>query len=250
MRHTTLLVDDDQNVLHGLARSLHQQPYAIQTARSAEEAMSIIKAHQVNVLVVDEKMPGMSGSDLLAWVTKNYPEVMRIMLTGHATTSTVIRAINEGAVYYFLTKPCDEVQLAIAIRKALEHSSLVQENQRLLEQNRCQAEKLKCLCQDLEILTRILTRDLQQPLRKILDSCQLLEEHYGDVFDLKARELIDNSLDAAAEAQRLICNLLEHFHAETPASILAPCCLNREEGDAALAAGKVHLEQGQIRESS
>lgn len=132
MRHTVLLVDDDHHVLHGLARALRHQPYQLHTACSADEAMRVLKSRQVDVLVADEQMPGMRGSQLLAWVAVNFPDIVRIMLTGNATVDTAIHAINEGAVYQFFTKPCDDVQLAIAIRKALEHADLVKENRRLL----------------------------------------------------------------------------------------------------------------------
>ena len=123
MNHTVLLVDDDPNILHGLARVLRNQPYELYTARSADEAMALLKAWNVDVIVSDEQMPGISGSDLLAWVAENYPDVMRIVLTGHATAETAIRAINEGDVYHFFTKPCDEVELALTIRKALEQKA-------------------------------------------------------------------------------------------------------------------------------
>lgn len=132
MQPTVLLVDDDPHVLHGLARALRHQPYQLHTACSADEAMRVLKSRPVDVLVADEHMPGMRGSQLLAWVATNFPDVVRIMLTGNATVDTAIRAINEGAVYQFFTKPCDDVQLAIAIRKALEHTDLVKENRRLL----------------------------------------------------------------------------------------------------------------------
>ena len=120
MDHTVMLVDDDANVLHALARVLRNQPYQLYTARSGNEAMAILKARSVDVIVSDEQMPGISGTDLLAWVSDNYPDVMRIVLTGHATAETAIRAINEGGVFRFFTKPCDEVQLALTIREALE----------------------------------------------------------------------------------------------------------------------------------
>ena len=132
MEHTVLLVDDDQHVLHGLARALRHQPYSLLTVRSADEAMQALKSRSIDVIVADERMPGMPGSELLAWVAATFPEVVRIMLTGHATTATAIRAINEGAVYLFFTKPCDEIQLALGIRKALEYADLTRENRRLL----------------------------------------------------------------------------------------------------------------------
>ncbi len=132
MDHTVLLVDDDTNVLHGLARALRKQPYQIYTARSADEAIGVMKARSIDVIVSDEQMPGMSGSDLLAWTSANCPKVMRIVLTGHATTENAIRAINEGDVFHFFTKPCDEVQLALVIRRALEYKAPLQDRDRLL----------------------------------------------------------------------------------------------------------------------
>ena len=120
MNHTVLLIDDDANILHGLTRVLRNQPYKIYTARSGNEALGILKAWNVDVVVSDENMPGISGTDLLKWVAENYPEVMRILLTGNATTETAIRAINEADVFHFFTKPCSEMKLAITIRKAIE----------------------------------------------------------------------------------------------------------------------------------
>ena len=133
MTHALLLVDDDENLLHGLARALRRQPYQIYTAKGAEEATWVLKGRSVDVIVTDEKMPGMRGTELLAWVADHYPEVMRIMLTGHASVEVAVRAINEGGVFRFFVKPCREVDLAIAIRKALEKSEEVRKNRQLLE---------------------------------------------------------------------------------------------------------------------
>jgi two-component system probable response regulator PhcQ len=127
MAPIVLLVDDDPDVLHGLARVLRHQPYRLQTARSGEEAIAALKAHDIDVVVSDEEMAGLSGNDLLAWIAEHCPNTMRIMLTGRATTHTAVRAINEGEVYRFFTKPCDDVELAITIRKAIEHRKRLRE---------------------------------------------------------------------------------------------------------------------------
>ncbi len=129
-----LLVDDDGNLLHGLVRILRRQPFQLYTARSGEEAVAIIKARPVDVLVTDHRMPGISGNDLVAWVAKHAPDVMRIVLTGHATTDGVIRAVNEGRVFQYFRKPCSEVDLAIAIHKAVDYRRLARENRRLIEE--------------------------------------------------------------------------------------------------------------------
>src|SRR3989304_5476548 len=98
MKPTVLLVDDDDNILYGLVRALRKQPYQLLTAKSGDEAMLILKSRDVDVIVADEVMPGISGGDLLAWAAENVPETIRIILTGKPTTSIAIRAINEGRV--------------------------------------------------------------------------------------------------------------------------------------------------------
>jgi DNA-binding NtrC family response regulator len=133
MTHALLLVDDDENVLHGLARALHQQPYRIYTAKSGEEAMWVLKRQSIDVIVTDERMPGLLGTELLAWVAGNYPDVVGMVLTGFPSVETAVRAINEGAVYQFFIKPCKEVELAIAIRKALERRDELRRSRQLIE---------------------------------------------------------------------------------------------------------------------
>ena len=115
-----LLVDDEPNLLHALTRALRQQPYRINTARSAEDAMDILKAHRVDLVVSDENMPGICGTRFLSWVADNFPKVTRIVLTGQPTVPSALRAINEGGVYRYFTKPCDVVELALAIRHGLD----------------------------------------------------------------------------------------------------------------------------------
>ncbi len=128
MEDVVLLVDDDINILRSLARLLRNQPYRLYTASSGEEALLILKSRDVDVVVTDEQMPGMRGGDLLAWIAANRPEIVSIVLTGRPTVDDAIRAINEGAVYQYFTKPCNPARLATAILKALEHRSQPAEN--------------------------------------------------------------------------------------------------------------------------
>jgi DNA-binding NtrC family response regulator len=119
MAHRVLFVDDEPNVLYALLRTLRQQPYTIITARTADEATMILKSHAVDLVVADENMPGMQGTEFLAWVARHFPHVVRIVLTGQPSVPTTLRAINDAHVFRFLTKPCDDVKLAMAIRDGL-----------------------------------------------------------------------------------------------------------------------------------
>lgn len=133
MSHTVLLIDDEPNVLDGLTRSLHKEPYEIVTANSAEEAAQKLEDRTVDLIVSDEEMPGMSGTEFLGRVAEQYPDTVRIVLTGHPTLPAALRAINEGKVYQFFTKPCNEIDLAITIRRALEQKDLLAKSHDLLE---------------------------------------------------------------------------------------------------------------------
>ncbi len=115
-----LLVDDEELVTEGLERALFAEPFRILSASSAARALGILAREHVDVIVSDEQMPGVSGSELLIEVRRRYPEIQRIMLTGRASLDTTIRAINEAAVFRFLRKPCASPDVAATIHAALD----------------------------------------------------------------------------------------------------------------------------------
>ncbi|MBW2059477.1 MAG: response regulator [Deltaproteobacteria bacterium] len=143
MTRKVLFVDDEPHVTEGLKRALRREPYEILSAKSAHHAMEILARQPVDVVVSDEKMPGMSGSQFLTIVSQRYPDTVRIILTGHASLETAIRAINEGKIYRFLTKPCNEVDLAVTIRQALQLKDLMAKSRRVLEKARYQSAVLR-----------------------------------------------------------------------------------------------------------
>ena len=128
MSRKILFVDDEPHVTEALKRSLCKQPYEVLSANSAKEALEILEREPVNVVISDEKMPGMSGSEFLAIVCRKYPETIRMILTGQASLEAAIRAINEGEIYRFFTKPCSGADLAITIRQALQLKDLMAES--------------------------------------------------------------------------------------------------------------------------
>ncbi|ROQ90128.1 response regulator [Desulfosoma caldarium] len=119
MKKTVLFVDDEPNFTSAVKRALRHEPYRILTAHSAMEALRLLSEEPVDVVVSDERMPGMTGSEFLALVRERHPRTLRIMLTGYATLEAAIRAINEGEIYRFLTKPCHTQDLCQVLRQAL-----------------------------------------------------------------------------------------------------------------------------------
>ncbi len=118
-----LFVDDEPQVLATFRRVFHRGPFVVETAPSGAQALEIlargVDGRAVDVVVTDEKMPGMSGSELLAEIARRHPPVMGVMLTGEASLDAAIRGINQGRVFRFLTKPVDTGRLAAIIREAL-----------------------------------------------------------------------------------------------------------------------------------
>lgn len=136
MAHVVLLVDDEPNVLAGLRRALRNESYEIVTAQSGAEALTILKSTPVDVVVSDQQMPGMSGTQLLKKVRESFPDTVRFILTGKATLDVAIEAINDGAISRFFTKPCNGVDLAVTIRQALQHKELMSRAWQLLSRLR------------------------------------------------------------------------------------------------------------------
>ena len=138
-----LLVDDERNVLESLKRAFAGESYKIASASSAGEAVKILEAEPVEVVVTDYAMPGHTGSDLLKVVKDRWPDTIRIMLTGHADVQSIMGAVNEGAVFKFITKPWNNEDLKLTIRLALRQHALLRENMLLKEMAKEQQLKIK-----------------------------------------------------------------------------------------------------------
>ena len=116
--NTLLLVDDESSILSALKRILRGENYRILTATSGEEALALLALHPVGVIVSDQRMPKMSGTDLLAKVRLMHPRTIRIVLSGYTGLDSLTEAINQGEIYRYLTKPWQNEELIEVIRAA------------------------------------------------------------------------------------------------------------------------------------
>lgn len=115
---TLLLVDDEPNILNALSRLFRREGYHILTASSPAEGFDLLAKNPVQVVLCDQRMPDMSGSEFLARVRQLYPDTVRLVLTGYADLASVTDAINKGAIFKFMTKPWDDDELRDQIREA------------------------------------------------------------------------------------------------------------------------------------
>jgi DNA-binding response OmpR family regulator len=135
-----LLVDDEDSILAALRRLLRREPYETITARSAQEALRYMEDKPVDVIISDQRMPGTTGTELIHEIRKRWPSTLRIILSGYSEVSSIIAAINEGEIYKFISKPWNDEELKLHIRRAIEQSQLQADNRRMaleiMEQNR------------------------------------------------------------------------------------------------------------------
>lgn len=155
MNNRILLVDDETSVLSALKRALFDEPLEIITSTSADDALEVMKEQRFKVVISDERMIGMQGSEFLALVRENHPLTVRIMLTGHATLDAAMKAVNEGEIYRFFFKPWDDYDLKFAIRSAIEKFDLEVENRRLLKTVKQQSLEIKVLEKRYPGITRV-----------------------------------------------------------------------------------------------
>ena len=120
MDKSILVVDDEPQILSALKRALRNQNYSVLFANDGDEALEILNQHEVNLILSDYMMPGISGTELLTQAEKIQPNTIRIILSGHSDFQTVMQSIKEGVVHKFLAKPWSNDVLVEQINKALQ----------------------------------------------------------------------------------------------------------------------------------
>lgn len=189
IRPTVLLVDDDPNLRDGLRRAFHREPWEIVVAGCGLDALKLLASRPVDVVISDQAMPDMSGLLFLTRVCKEYPDKIRIMLTGHGSLDLARRAINDGQVYRFFVKPCESEDLKVAIRQGLEQHALVMESRRLLHTVRRQSLAMEALGDEVQGLT-IVKRDQDGAIvldDVPMDPVELLKEVQAELDAADAR---------------------------------------------------------------
>lgn len=149
-KRRVLLVDDEEKIIAALRRLLRREGYELVTATSGAEALTILEADPVSLVISDYRMPGMTGVELFHKIRERWPSTLRIILSGYSQVSTIIAAINEGEIYKFISKPWNDEEIKLHVRRALEQYELEEENQRLSRQITAQNERLRELNTMLE----------------------------------------------------------------------------------------------------
>jgi DNA-binding NtrC family response regulator len=143
-----LIVDDDELVLNSLAREIKGEGYQVLSSDNGQGALQLLKDHQVDVVISDNKMPGVQGLSLLRIIKDHYPDIVRIMLTGYANLEAALTAINDIEVFRFYVKPWNRVDLLNGIGDAMRLRSFRVESKKLFKSMSDQLARLKALNPD------------------------------------------------------------------------------------------------------
>ena len=176
MEPTILYVDDDAANLTVLQVACSDE-FNVLTAESAEAALEIMRQHEIAVLLVDQRMPGMSGVELFEATREHYPDTVRILITAYSDLTDAINAINRGQVRGYLRKPWDPVHLKATLRDGLEVYD-TRRKVRELERRLLETERVY----SLGVVAASVAHELRTPLTAVLTSL--------DLADLRLRNLL------------------------------------------------------------
>lgn len=211
MKHSILCVDDEVDNVDALER-LFRRKYNVLKATSGAEALQLLAQSQVTVIISDQRMPQLSGVELLAESIRTHPDAIRILLTGYTDINSVIAAVNSGQIYRYVTKPWDPIDLTTAVDRAVERYEIGAE---LREKNKALQEalaELKTLDEAKNQFMVLVNHELKTPLTSMLSFSDLLAETKLDVDQQRMLARIKSS---ALRLQEMVNDALEFVAAET-----------------------------------
>lgn len=163
MKFTLLIIDDEKNIREGLAANFEMEDYNVKTAATGQEGLSLIEKGDIDLVITDLRMPGMSGEQVLEKVASETPGIPVIVLTGHGSIDSAVEAMRHGA-YDFLTKPLNLDQLGMIVKRALESRKIRLEHQHLKKEV-SDSNALKGMIGKSAAMQKV-----QQTIRKVADS--------------------------------------------------------------------------------
>jgi len=220
-----LCVDDEVNILNSLKRLLRKEDYRLLTASSGQEGLRILRENRVHVVISDQRMAEMSGIEFLACVKEEFPDAIRIILTGYTEIDAITEAINKGHIYKFFLKPWNDQNLKLEIRQALDQHQLIQDNKRLHEKVLKQNAELKEINEKLEIMVEERTTELEIQNQALELSRTILDDLPLPIIGVSAEMLIAliNSQTQALSSENgkieIGGNLIDYFSGDVEKAI-------------------------------
>lgn len=212
-----LVIDDELGICEGVQRALEPEGLQVEIALDGKSGLALVKENGFDLILLDVKMPEISGLDLIGMIHKIDPEIICIIITGYATVEMAVSAIKQGA-YDFLTKPFSVDILLLAVNQGLERrmfsleakrAALVEAEMQKLAEEKIRLEELD---QAKKQFIRLVTHELQSPVSAVENYLKLILEGYVPAEDQKG--ILEKCITRTQEERKLIADLLELGHLE------------------------------------
>ena len=170
-----LYIDDLQTNLI-LFQAMFEKDYSIYIAESAAAGLEILKNREIQVLVTDQRMPDMTGTELLEIVAVEYPDTRRFLLTAFTDFETVVEAVNRGHIHGYINKPLKADEIRIIIDNALELYYLRKKNREMLEELEIANRELLNLDGLKSEIIKVISQEIRNPLNRIMGTLHMLKD--------------------------------------------------------------------------
>lgn len=204
---TILCVDDEPNILSALRRLFRPKGYKVLLAESGKAGLELLQNEHVDLVISDMRMPEMDGAQFLEHVRDQWPETVRILLTGYADVSAIIEAINRGEIYRYITKPWDDNDIVLVVRHAVERRLLEQEKKRLEHLTQQQNDQLKALNASLEAKVEERTGALKVANEQLKASFMTSIKVFSSLIEMRGGNLGGHSRRVADLARKIAMQL-------------------------------------------
>jgi len=210
--HSLLVVDDERPVLDSMY-DLFRRDYKVLRANNAREAKAALQQEPVHIVMSDQRMPDVTGVELLRQVKDEYPDTVRLIFTAYADIGVVVRAINEGQVFRYVTKGCDPDELRSVVRQAADYYELRTERKRLVaELQQANAELRQANALKAAFLD-VASHELNTPVTIIQGMCELADEQLAQPGAEALRPYANVVRSGAKRLMHLVENMIKLMQA-------------------------------------
>jgi signal transduction histidine kinase len=195
----TILYVDDLKTNLILFQATFEKDYTVLLAESAARALDILKEQEVQILVTDQRMPGMTGTQLLEIVAAEYPDVRRFLLTAFTDFETVVEAVNKGHIHGYINKPLKADEIRISFSNSLEIYRLRRKNSQMMEELEAVNRELMNLDGLKTDIIKLISREIRNPLNRIMGTLHLLKNKIEGKELVEVINILDSSVSRLEE---------------------------------------------------